>query len=257
MTDQNVDSQPTIYEFPGYDKAPFDVRIVVHHGGSVTQLHTHRYILCRNSWFEKRLRREALSTAPPFLFGLDVLEEKQVMSVHYHSPCILRLFVKYLYNSELEEQEVVSAVDDMVGLFQWPVQYQYKFRCLLGYASLGNLGKIFDSPQFDYLLTDRFDSATQQMEPNNLSWWIEWYHINHTDDWNEGSHVVIAEAVLRNKVFLFHDEFERLIGRCPALGTAILKEQTKQLEESQSFVGYFRDQKQKKAGWFAVHEPDL
>jgi len=140
---------------------------------------------------------------------------------------------------------------------EWPALHQYNFRRLLGYTSLAKLGKFYDSLDFVYLLTHRFISATQPMEPSDLGWWIEWYHINQTDEWNEGSHEVIAKAVLCNKIFLFHVGFERLIERCPAVGTAVMKEQTKQLEESESFVNYFRDQKQKKAGWFTVHESDL
>ncbi|KAL7772463.1 hypothetical protein CFE70_002422 [Pyrenophora teres f. teres 0-1] len=128
-------------------------------------------------------------------------EGKQVVTVENQDPLFLRLFVKYLYNNELEEQEVVST-----------------------------------------------------MEPSDLGWWIDWYHGYHTDQWNDGSRAMIAWAVLHNKAFLFHEAFLWLIARCPAMGTAILIEQAKQLEESESFACYFRDQKEKKTGWFTVHE---
>ncbi|KAA8624738.1 BTB domain containing protein [Pyrenophora tritici-repentis] len=250
-------SQPTIYDFPGYDKAPFDVEIIVNHDGSTSELHAHRYILQRCSWFEKRLRSSALNTTPHFFFKQNMLamsEGKQVISVQNKDPLFLRLFVKYLYNNELEEQEVVSTVSGMAGMSKWAAQHQYNFRRLLGYVTLWELGEVYDSPHFVYLLTERFITVTEQMEPRDLGWWIDWYHSYHMDQWNDGSWAMIAKAVLRNKIFLFHAAFLRLIERFPALGTAILIEQTKQLEESESFACYFRDQKEKKAGWFTVHE---
>ncbi|CAA9958905.1 BTB domain containing protein [Pyrenophora teres f. maculata] len=257
MPPHNPYSQPMIYDFTGYDKAPFDVKIVVNHDGSTTELHAHKYILQRCSWFEKRLRRYALNTAPPLFFNQNISampEGKQVVTVENQDPLFLRLFVKYLYNNELEEQEVVSTVSGMAGMSEWSAQHQYNFRRLLGYVTLCGLGEVYDSSHFVHLLTERFITTMKQMEPSDLGWWIDWYHGYHTDQWNDGSRAMIAWAVLHNKAFLFHDAFLWLIARCPAMGTAILIEQAKQLEESESFACYFRDHKEKKAGWFTVHE---
>jgi len=102
MPHQNLDSQPTIYEFPDHDKAPFDVNVVVYHGGSVTELHAHRYVLGRSSWFEKRIRRDGLNTTPPFLLGgnvSDAPEEKTrylcARSESSPSPPLYQLLVQW------------------------------------------------------------------------------------------------------------------------------------------------------------------
>lgn len=183
MTDENLDSPtmmpppnldpPTIYEFPGYDKAPYNVNVVVYHDGSVAELHTHRYVLGRSTWFEKRMRRKGLNITPPFQSGgpvWDASEEIQVISVQDQNPRLLRLFINYLYNDELHEQEVVSAVGDVPDMTAaWPAQEdQYNFRRLLGYASLARLGRFYDNICFVYLVKYRFVDAAKHMEPSDL-----------------------------------------------------------------------------------------
>ncbi|CAE7013779.1 hypothetical protein PTNB73_01033 [Pyrenophora teres f. teres] len=243
MPPHNPYSQPMIYDFPGYDKAPFDVKIVVNHDGSTTASCTPT-----NTSYSAAVGSRSV-------YNMSAMPEgKQVVTVENQDPLFLRLFVKYLYNNELEEQEVVSTVSGMAGMSEWSAQHQYNFRRLLGYVTLCGLGEVYDSSHFVHLLTERFITTMKQMEPSDLGWWIDWYHGYHTDQWNDGSRAMIAWAVLHNKAFLFHEAFLWLIARCPAMGTAILIEQAKQLEESESFACYFRDQKEKKTGWFTVHE---